>query len=40
MYHPEVDYSSLQPDVLFTLREGKKVVATGRVLRMIEDQKV
>jgi hypothetical protein len=33
MYHPDVDYSGLFPGVRFAVREGAKVVATGRVLR-------
>jgi hypothetical protein len=32
MYHPDVDYSALVPGTRFTLREGARVVATGRVL--------
>jgi len=32
MYHPEVDYSALKPGVTFSVREGGKVVATGRVM--------
>ena len=31
-YHPEVDYSALVQGAAFTVREGRKVVATGRVL--------
>ena len=32
-YYPTVDYTALQPGICFTLREGARVVATGRVLR-------
>jgi hypothetical protein len=35
MYHPDVDYSALVPGASFTIREGEKVVATGRVLRVL-----
>jgi hypothetical protein len=32
MYHPEVDYSALQPGAAITIREGGQVVARGQVL--------
>jgi len=35
MYHPNVDYSALVLGVRFTIREGNKVVATGRVQRVM-----
>ena len=32
MYHPRVDYSEVQPEATFTIREGGSVVGYGRVL--------
>ena len=32
VYHPKVDYSALSGGVEFAMREGARVVATGRVL--------
>ena len=32
LMYPDVDYSILSPGVAVTVREGKRIVATGRVL--------
>jgi translation elongation factor EF-Tu-like GTPase len=32
MYHPRVDYSKLTVGAAFSIREGRKIAATGRVL--------
>ncbi len=32
MYYPNVDYSELVPGATFTIREGGKIVGTGKVL--------
>jgi hypothetical protein len=31
-YHPRVDYAALAPGATFTVREGPRVVGSGRVL--------
>lgn len=33
MYHPQVDYRELVPGATFTVREGPRIVAYGRVLK-------
>ncbi|MCR4294085.1 MAG: hypothetical protein NUW21_01015 [Elusimicrobia bacterium] len=33
MYHPEVDYRELVPGAIFTVQEGPRIVAHGRVLK-------
>ncbi len=36
LYHPEVDYDSLQKGATFTIREGAKIVGFGTVLSRSE----
>jgi hypothetical protein len=36
MYHPEVDYSALQPGVSISICEGGQIVARGHVLERTE----
>ncbi len=35
MYHPRVDYSEVQPECTFTIREGGKIVGYGTVLSRV-----
>ena len=38
VYHPEVDYSALQPETEFEIREGPRVVGYGTVITRADDQ--
>jgi hypothetical protein len=36
LYHPDVDYSPLQPGIKFTMQEGPIVVAEGQVVQGVQ----
>ena len=37
LYRPDVDYRALQENVQFIVVEGRRIVAVGRVLRVLGD---
>lgn len=37
MYYPGIDYSALIPGATFEVREGSRVVGTGKVLELLTD---